>query len=187
MIRSLFFLLSGSILFSSCYSLKKSVDASLPYSESINWPEEYAPVKAPFFVHNEIDIAASPATVWEILVAAETWPNWYEGAEEVEIQDPATDTLTSESIFTWKTMGLNFTSTIIEFDPPYRLGWESRKRSIKGYHAWLIVPTEDGCKLITDESQYGWLTFMQKSFVPNKLRKLHDIWLQNIKIKAETK
>ncbi len=29
---------------------------------------------------------------------------------------------------------------------------------------WLIIPTEYGCKLITDESQNGWLTFFEKLF-----------------------
>ena len=69
--------------------------------------------------------------------------------------------------------------------PASRLSWESRKKSIKGYHAWLILPTENGCKLITQESQYGWLTFFEKLFQPNKLRKLHDVWLAEIKNKAE--
>ena len=82
-------------------------------------------------------------------------------------------------------MGLDFESAVKEFIAPSRLSWESRKKSIKGYHAWLIIPTEKGCKLITEESQHGWLTFFEKVFQPNKLRKLHDVWLNEIKIKAE--
>jgi hypothetical protein len=69
--------------------------------------------------------------------------------------------------------------------PRRRLSWESRKTLIQGYHAWLIVPTEKGSKLITDESQHGFLARMQWIFIPSKLRGLHDEWLMKIKEKAE--
>lgn len=67
----------------------------------------------------------------------------------------------------------------------YALRIRSEKKSIKGYHAWLIIPTETGCRLISDESQHGWLTFMEKTFQPQKLERLHDVWLAAIKAKAE--
>jgi len=82
-------------------------------------------------------------------------------------------------------MGLDFTSTIKEFEAPYRLSWESDKKSIRGYHAWLIIPTENGCQLITSEAQHGFMTFLQKVFVPNKLERLHNEWLTQIKYKSE--
>lgn len=175
------------VLVVSCGSVKKNIEASKPYSEQINWPEEYSFENTKFFVHNEIEINASPQTVWNILIEAETWPKWYEGAFDVAIQNSEKTVLEPNSVFTWKTMGLDFESTVKEFEPYSRLSWESKKKSIKGYHAWLIVPTESGCMLITDESQYGFLTFLQKVFMPNKLRKLHDIWLAEIKLKAESK
>lgn len=82
-------------------------------------------------------------------------------------------------------MGLNFVSTVKEFEPPYRLSWESKKRSIQGYHAWLIIPTTTGCLVITDESQNGWLTFFEKTFQGKKLKHLHDVWLLELKKRAE--
>ena len=185
MVRSPLLLVFVAILFTACYSKKKSIEASLPYSEKINWPERYMPAKASFFVHNEIEVNASPQVVWDLLTQAEAWPDWYEGAADVKVQDSDNGVLKDNSLFTWQTMGLNFKSAIKEFAPPERLSWESRKRSIKAYHAWLIIPTEYGCKIITDESQYGWLTFLEKTFQANKLRKLHDVWLREIKAKAE--
>ena len=156
-----------------------------PESYSIHWPEKYSPEKANFFVHNEIDIAASPAQVWEILIAASTWPEWYEGASDVQLRANTSGKLEAETVFSWKTMGLNFESTIKEYVPNSRLSWESTKKSIQGYHAWLIIPTTTGCKLITEESQHGWLTILEKTFQPKKLHRLHDIWLREIKQKAE--
>ena len=165
---SLFFIIASFL--SSCYSLEKSVEASLPYSEEINWPEVYKPTKAKFFVHNEIEIEAPPEMVWNILIQAETWPEWYEGARDVNVRNTESGILTKNAVFAWQTMGLNFTPSIKEFAPPYGLSSESEKKSIKGYHAWLIIPTDIGCKLITDESQYGLLTFFEKTFQPKKLQ-----------------
>jgi len=155
-------------------------------ADEINWPEKYQPEDATFYVHNEIDINAAPEVVWNVIVQAEAWPDWYEGASNVNIITPDSEQLNAHAQFEWKTMGLNFTSVIKEWEPPYRLAWESRKSTIVGYHAWLIVPTENGSRLITDEAQFGFLANMQKIFMPNKLRRLHDIWLSEIKRKAET-
>jgi hypothetical protein len=38
-----------SILLSSCYSHKKVVQSSLPYSEKINWPKGFKPAESDFF------------------------------------------------------------------------------------------------------------------------------------------
>jgi uncharacterized protein YndB with AHSA1/START domain len=153
---------------------------------TIHWPAEYEPSKAKFFVHNRINVNASPEIVWELLIDAEKWPQWYNGASDLALQDTLSDKLGSGSVFTWRTMGLNFESTITEFVPYSRLSWESMKNSIRGYHAWLIIPTESGCTVITEESQFGWLTFFEKLFQPNKLRRLHDVWLEEIKRIAES-
>ncbi len=168
----------------SCVSISDAVKEAEAAPGTINWPEDYDPDSASFFVHNWIDINAPPEVVWDILIQAETWPDWYEGASNVEVVGDSA-MLEEGSVFTWKTMGLNFESTVTEFQPPTRLSWESRRRVIRGYHAWLVVPTEFGSTVITDESQHGFLTYMQRIFQPNKLRRLHDIWLAEIKAKAE--
>ncbi len=169
---------------SQCRSIEKDIAASRGNPETINWPEEYQPDDASFFIHNAIDINASPETVWNILIQAETWPEWYEGASNVKLLN-GHKVLAADSAFTWTTMGLDFVSTIKEFEPHARLSWESDKWSIQGYHGWLIIPTDEGCRLITDESQNGLLTYAQLLFQPNKLHRLHDIWLAEIKAKAE--
>jgi hypothetical protein len=69
--------------------------------------------------------------------------------------------------------------------PNERIAWEVRKGNLTAYHAWVIVPTDKGCRLITPESQNGFLTFLQKIFKPSKLLNLHEHWLEMIKAKAE--
>ncbi|MGD1841661.1 MAG: SRPBCC domain-containing protein [Thermonemataceae bacterium] len=185
MAKNPFFYLLLCGLLTGCYSLKKSIKESKPYSSQINWAEGYTPADAQFFIHNAIEIEASPQTVWDILIQAEDWPNWYEGMSGVKVPAASDGILFDSAAVQFRTMGLDFDATIVEFEPPTRLGWLSVQKRISGYHAWLIIPTEKGCKVITDESQKGSLTFLQKVFVPNKLKKLHDIWLAELKKKAE--
>lgn len=158
----------------------------MKFDYEISWPTEYDPKKATFFVHNELQINASPEVVWNLLIQAETWPEWYEGAKDVRVTTSNQGLLDEKSVFSWNTMGLDFVSTIREFKPPYRLSWESNKWSIRGYHAWLIIPNSQGCRVITDESQFGILAVLERIFQPNKLRLLHDVWLAEIKKKAES-
>jgi Polyketide cyclase / dehydrase and lipid transport len=189
---AMFFAALALLSMSGCAALPEvgSAQNRLPANEStgdqIHWPEQYEPRNASFVVRNQIDIRATPQTVWDILIRAEAWPTWYQGAQNVRVLGAGAGILAADSTFTWKTMGLNFTSDVKEFRPPLRVSWESRKRSIQGYHAWLIIPTAEGCRVITEETQHGFLTAMQKVFVPNKLHRLHDIWLANIKTLAET-
>ncbi|MBW0176915.1 SRPBCC domain-containing protein [Sediminibacterium sp.] len=156
-------------------------------SDTIKWPEKYHPSKSRFYVHNQIEINAKPEIVWKILIDALQWESWYKGAKNIRFADTTQKQLESTTIMSWQTMGLKFRSTIKEYEPNRLLAWESVKKSIQGYHVWLIIPTENGCRVITDESQNGWLTFMEKTFQRNKLKKLHDVWLNELKQKAEQK
>lgn len=178
-------------LCSSCASISPVGEASntlpaLVAPEQIRWPVDYQPEKATFVVRNRIEIAAPPERIWRELVRAEAWPSWYVGAEGVKVVGSSTGELSADSRIAWSTMGLDFTSRVTEFDPPLRLSWESRKAVIQGYHAWLLVPQSGGVTtVITEETQFGFLAVMQRVFLPNKLRKLHDVWLLELKRRAE--
>ncbi len=157
-----------------------------PATNLIVWPDEFNPQKANFFMYNEIEINAKPEVVWDILIDATKWHSFYKGVQSpVIILDSTAKVLKNGLAFKLHTMGLHLEPVMKEFVPNERMAWEVRARNISGYHAWVIVPTANGCRLITAESQNGFLTFMQKVFQPNKLLKLHDIWLSELKIKSE--
>lgn len=156
------------------------------FNKEITWPEGFHPTESKFYVENEIEINASPEIVWSILIEAESWPDWYEGAKDVKVSGKNSPNLSKEARLSWETMGLKFDSEVTEFESNQRLAWLSDKKSIQGYHIWIITPTENGCRVLTAETQNGWLTFFEKTFQPNKLRRLHDIWLAELKQKAES-
>jgi len=153
--------------------------------DAIRWPSRYQPEKATFFVSNRIDIQAPPQRVWEVLIDVESWPKWYAGARDLSLASTTPGKLAPNAVLSWNIMDLDFTSTVHEFEPPYRLSWESRKSTIQGYHTWLLIPTEFGTHLVTDESQFGVLAWLQGIFIPKKLSRLHDQTLAQVKQRAE--
>jgi len=157
-----------------------------PDTNLVVWPEEFNPEKAKWYVYNEIEINARPEVVWDILVDARKWHTFYKGVESpVEYVDTGATTLRNELAFKMHTMGLHLMPVMKEFVPNERMAWEVRRGNLTAYHAWVIVPTDNGCRLITPEAQNGFLTFLQKVFQPNKLLNLHEHWLEVIKARAE--
>jgi len=118
-------------------------------STEVHWPPGYSPTKADLFTHDEVVIHASPATVWNYLVAAEQWPRWYANSRDVRILN-SEHILRPGSRFTWTTFGVRLESTVAECVPNKRLGWSSMHldgSGIHSYHAWLLIPVADGCRL----------------------------------------
>lgn len=181
MTRRVLIIIIGTLLITGCYSTKRSIEKSQPYGSQIHWPKDYRPEDADFYIHNQLQINAPAEAVWDLLLRAEDWPNWYEGMSNVKILRSENAKIQPGNQLQFSTMKRDFTGTVREFEPPYRLAWETKNDKLKAYHAWLIIPNEDGCLLITDEVQKGKLAKLQKVFLPNKLRKLHDIWLTGFK------
>lgn len=159
-----------------------------PATNLVVWPDEFCPEKAKWYVYNEIEINAKPEVVWNILIDAKKWHTFYKGVQSpVEYLDASATTLRNGLAFKMQTMGLHLVPVMKEFVPNERMAWEVRRGNLTAYHAWVIVPTTNGCRLITPESQNGFLTFLQKVFQPNKLLNLHEHWLEVIKARAEEK
>lgn len=151
----------------------------------IKWPDAFDPSRSDFYVHNEIEISASPEVVWSILVMSSRWNEWYDGIQQIKFEDETKSDLYMGAKVFWRSMGQNLHNTVMQFEPNTALAWQFNESKIQGYHAWLIIPTPDGCKVITDESQTGRLANLQKLFLPNKLLRQHDDWLRKLKERAE--
>lgn len=156
-----------------------------PTENLIVWPADLDPLVSDFYVHNEIDIQASPQRVWQLLIAATAWNSWYDGIQQIKFEDSSQVDLAKNTKVFWRSMGQDLNNTVVEFEPATRLAWQFREQKIQGHHAWVIVPTATGCRVITDESQTGRLAKLQKIFLPKKLMKQHDRWLRLLKAEAE--
>lgn len=151
-------------------------------NDQIIFPARFTPASSPVFVHNEIEINADAKIIWYWLTKAGIWPEWYFNAANVELPD---EHLEKDTIFRWKTFGNTLQSKVEEFVPYERLAWQAKGPGIKAYHAWLIIPTQKGCKVITEETQHGWMCRLGKILFPQRMYNYHQKWLEGLKLKAE--
>lgn len=151
----------------------------------IHWPEDVNPTKADAFVHNEIYIKAPAATIWRNLVQAGEWPTWYANSADIKIEGSDTGRFQAGSVFTWKTFGFPVHSRIHEFVPQSRLGWYGDGTGIRAYHTWLIIPKDDGCEVVTEESQVGPSAIAFNLAQPTAMFDGHHWWLTALKARCE--
>jgi hypothetical protein len=48
--------------------------------EVIKWPEEMAPSRSPLYFTNELEVTASPETIWPLLVDPKASPSFYQAS-----------------------------------------------------------------------------------------------------------
>ena len=150
----------------------------------IEWPGRFDPRKAPVHVRNELTIDAPCASVCAWLVRAELWPTWYPNSRNINFIEKLPPDLQLGTKFGWNTFGVNLVSTVLEFIPERRLAWSANGFGISAYHAWLLQKTEAGCRVVTEETQYGWLARLNNRFRPNNMFSKHQNWLESLADKA---
>ena len=156
----------------------------LSQSASINWPEYYKPANSPVHVRNELSISAKPDEIWAWLIRARNWPAWYKNSADVKLLNNTSMDLCLNTQFEWRTFGIPLTSKVLEFIPGERIAWDGHAHGVDVYHAWLIQPTRDGCHVITEETQHGWLARISHRLMPMRMSHHHQIWLEVLRDKA---
>jgi hypothetical protein len=151
----------------------------------IRWPEKYKPEESAVHVRKEMDMPVSPEVVWPWLVRAELWPTWYPEFQDVVIQGGGPD-LKLGSKFRWKTFGVALNSVVEEFVPFERVAWSARSMGIDAYHAWLIERLQSGCRVITAETQNGWVARLNNALRPGSVGRIHQTWLERLLEKAKS-
>ena len=152
----------------------------------IKWPDRFDPRKAPVHVRNELLVDAPCESIWAWLVRAEQWPTWYANSANVRFLEGSPPDLALGTTFKWKTFGVTLTSTVHEFVPNERLAWDAKGPGVYAYHAWLLHRTDAGCRVVTEESQFGWLARLQNRFRPDRMHMQHQKWLEGLEAKART-
>lgn len=136
--------------------------------------------RAPVIAHAQIEIAASPAKVWALLVNAPAWPRWSQDIMKVS----ATAPLTLGTHFTWEEGGNTVHSQVQLFETERRLGWTGTAYTAKAIHQWELASRPGGHTLVTvNESMDGPL--MATLFSSQKLRESGLAWLSSLKNAAE--
>ncbi|MGI4865173.1 MAG: SRPBCC domain-containing protein [Janthinobacterium lividum] len=135
--------------------------------EAIKWPTGMAPSQSPIHFTNERAVAASPETIWSLLIDPTTWPSYYPGVTHVHLLD-GHPSLRLGTRFETNLAGQDVFAAVQEFEPLTRIAWGGYPKVAEhstAYHAWIITPTPGGCHLWTEETMQGphWLELAKQA------------------------
>jgi hypothetical protein len=107
--------------------------------------------QAPAVGASEIEIAAAPEAVWEVLTAFEGWPSWNRDVKSMTMQGD----VAPGSVFRWKAGPGTITSTIQRVEPPRLIAWTGKTLGINAIHFWHLEPRNGRTFVRTEESYEG--------------------------------
>ena len=83
------FLIALSVGFWALSAVSQTVasitDDAAKRSSEIHWPAGLSSDNADLFAHNEIFIKAPSSRVWQHIIEAPKWPEWYPNSHDVQI------------------------------------------------------------------------------------------------------
>jgi uncharacterized protein YndB with AHSA1/START domain len=139
--------------------------------------DERAPVRAA----SEIEIAAPPEVVWDVLTAFDQWPEWNPEVKSMSYTGP----LEPGTQFRWKAGPGTIVSTLERVEPPRLVSWTGRTMSIKALHVWWFEPRAGGTWVRTEESFDGLLARVFRGPLWKQLEKSLREGLGHLKAEAE--
>ena len=122
-----------------------------------------------------VEIAAPPASVWEVLVDVERWPEWTPTVTSVRLLDPGG--LRPGTRATVDQPRIPETEYVVtELEPGHSFTWVARGPGVVTTAHHVVEPTADGgSRVRLSVSQSGWLGSLMGRFY----RGLTDRYLSN--------
>jgi uncharacterized protein YndB with AHSA1/START domain len=108
--------------------------------------------QAPVVGRSEIEIAAAPDVVWDVLTAIERWPSWNPAIKSATLEGA----VETGSKFRWKTGPGTIKSIIAEVEKPSRIAWNGTTFGLKATHVHTFE-ARDGKTLARSEESFDGL------------------------------
>jgi uncharacterized protein YndB with AHSA1/START domain len=107
---------------------------------------------------NDIDVKAPPEVVWKLLVDAENWSSYFPAEDQVKILTGEPE-LALGTKYSRVTVGFPMKLIVTECVLRRRLAWstvvDGDETGSSAYHGWVITPTDNGCHVLSEETQQG--------------------------------
>ncbi|MFJ2931273.1 SRPBCC family protein [Streptomyces sp. NPDC087219] len=137
---------------------------------------------APVVVRLSTVIDAPIERVWQLHTDIDAWAAWNADVDEATLDGP----LETGTSFTWKTHGLDITSTVTELVPGERIVWGGPADGITGIHVWTFERTGDRVTVRTEESWSGAPVDAATEELGHALDQSLRSWLTCLKDRAES-
>ncbi len=138
---------------------------------------------APVFSEGQIDVAATPEELWDIMADFENWPSWNSDVQSVTLGGPVAEGTT----FRWKAGSTRLVSTLQLVDRPHALGWTGRTMGIRAIHVWRFASTSSGAVARMEESFDGVVATSFRKRLQRQLDETTIRGLQLLKATAEAR
>ena len=137
--------------------------------------------QAPVVGAGEIEIAADPEVVWEVLTAFENWPSWNPEVKSMSMQGA----VAPGSTFRWKAGPGTITSRIERVEPPRLIAWTGKTLGIRAIHFYWLEPRDGKTFVRTKESYEGLVASLLRSPLRKTLDRALADGLRALKAEAE--
>jgi uncharacterized protein YndB with AHSA1/START domain len=136
---------------------------------------------APVVAAAEIETAADPERVWELMTDFHRWPDWNGDVAWVSFEGD----VVAGSRFEWKAGPGKIKSTLQYVDKPRLLVWKGKTLGIRAIHVWRIEPHGSGSLLATEESWEGMTACLFRRIFRKMLQNSVEAWLVYLRDEAE--
>jgi hypothetical protein len=137
--------------------------------------------QAPVFGASEIEIAAEPDAVWDVLTDFERWTTWNPDVKAMSIEGdvaPGTN-------FKWKAGPASITSTIQRVERPWLIAWTGKTFGMSAIHVYRLDARDGGTVVHTEESFEGWLARLLRGQMRKTLQNSLDSGLRHLKTRVQ--
>jgi hypothetical protein len=138
-------------------------------------------MEAPVRSKREVQSAAPPDVVWDVLTQFDRWPEWNPDVKSMSIEGP----VAPGTEFRWKAGPGTIVSTLEQVDPPRYIRWRGRTLSIEALHEWRLESLNGGTRVETDESFSGLLARLLRGSLQKTLDRSLETGLEQLKRESE--
>jgi uncharacterized protein YndB with AHSA1/START domain len=176
----------------SLYALRTPISQAVSDTQSVSDTARYAAramseppaginESAPVVSRSEIEIAAPPDAVWDVLTDFERWPSWLRDVKSMSIEGP----VAAGTVFRWKAGPGTITSTIQRVERPRLIAWTGRTLGIDAIHFWHFEERDGGTFVRTAESYEGLVARLLRRSLQKTLDRALPDGLQDLKAEVE--
>jgi uncharacterized protein YndB with AHSA1/START domain len=138
---------------------------------------------APAVGSAEVEVAADPERVWEVLTAIDDWPSWNPDVTSASLEGG----LTQGSRFQWKAGRATITSTLQRVERPSLIGWTGKTLGLRAIHVYRLEPHGAATFVSSAESWEGIVARVFRKRMQRTLDRAMEDGLLHLKAEAERK
>ena len=137
--------------------------------------------RAPVVGRSEIEIAAAPDVVWEVLTGIERWPSWNPAVKSASLEGP----VEAGSTFRWKAGPSTIKSRIEDLEKPRRIAWTGTSFGLEAIHVHIFEPRDGRTLVRTEESFDGMVARLFHNRLQRAMDSALEGGLRHLKAEAE--